>query len=33
MSDAIQQRAMVGVTSLGIAPDDEEGLYRLLARA
>jgi hypothetical protein len=30
MTDAFQQRAMVGVTSLGVAPDDEEGLYRLL---
>jgi hypothetical protein len=30
MTDGIQQRAMVGVTSLGVAPDDEEGLYRLL---
>jgi hypothetical protein len=30
MSDAFQQRAMAGITSLGVAPDDEEGLYRLL---
>ena len=30
MTDSMQQRAMVGVTSLGVAADDEEGLYRLL---
>jgi hypothetical protein len=30
MTDAIQQRAMVGVTTLGVDPGDEEGLYRLL---
>jgi hypothetical protein len=30
MTDAIHQRAMLGVTTLGVDPDDVEGLYRLL---
>jgi hypothetical protein len=30
MTHSIQQRAMVGVTTLGVAANDEEGLYRLL---